>query len=155
MAVWADIKRFDAELFSLVKELAPHWDNARIAQAVASVRSRAEAMARGEWVTYNGKKVPPVYTPKHSTIIDVLGLTDDEMTQLDVIITSDIKKDRDRERDRLRRRKAGAVDRSTYLMANADKKVMAVELVINLGKTVREAAEILGVSAMTVSRWTK
>jgi hypothetical protein len=138
-----------------VKELAPHWDNARISQAVASVRDRAEAMARGEWVVYGGKKVPPVYTPKHCTIIDTLGLTDDEMSKLDVIISDDIKKDRHREAEAKRRRKAGAVDRDTYLMANADKKVQAVELVVNLGRTVREAAEILGVSAMTVSRWTK
>jgi hypothetical protein len=155
MAVWADIKRFDSELIALVKELAPHWDNSRISQSVASVRDRAEAMARGEWVTYNGKKVPPVYTPKHSTIIDMLGLTDDEMTKLDVIISDDIKKDRHKEAEAKRRRKAGAVDRDTYLMTNADKKAQAVELVVNLGRTVREAAEILGVSAMTVSRWTK
>jgi hypothetical protein len=159
VAVWADIKRFDAELFSLVKELAPHWDNARISQAVASVRDRAEAMARGEWTTFQGRKVPPVYTPKHSTIIDMLGLTDDEMTQLDVIITDDIKKDRDRDRKRSQRREAGAVDRETYnsnrLLASTDKKVMAIELVVNLGKTTREAAEILGVNQSTVSRWTK
>jgi hypothetical protein len=51
IAVWSNISRFDNETTALVKELAPHWDNSRIAQAVASVRSRAEAMARGEWVT--------------------------------------------------------------------------------------------------------
>jgi DNA-directed RNA polymerase specialized sigma subunit len=116
-------------------------------------------MARGEWTTFQGRKVPPVYTPKHSTIIDMLGLTDDEMTQLDVIITDDIKKDRDRDRKRSQRREAGAVDRETYnsnrLLASTDKKVMAIELVVNLGKTTREAAEILGVNQSTVSRWTK
>lgn len=159
MAVWADIKRFDAELLSLVKELAPHWDNARISGAVSSVRARAEAMSRGEWVVFNGKKVPPIYTPKHSTIIETLRLTDDEMSKLDVIISEDIRKDRtkarDKERKKVQRRELGSVDRETYLMTNADKKIMAIELVVNLGKTVREAADILCVSAMTISRWTK
>jgi DNA-directed RNA polymerase specialized sigma subunit len=120
-------------------------------------------MARGEWVNYNGKKVPPIYTPKHSTIIETLRLTDDEIMQLDVIISEDIRKDRtkarDKERKKVQRREAGAVDRETYnsnrLLASTDKKVMAIELVVNLGKTTREAAGVLGVSAMTVSRWTK
>jgi hypothetical protein len=159
VAVWANIERFDIELNALAHELAPHWDRTRIAGAVASVRARSESMSKGEWTTFQGRKVPPVYTPKHSTIIDMLGLTDDEMTQLDVIITDDIKKDRDRDRKRLQRREAGAVDRETYnsnrLLASADKKVMAIEFVVNLGKTTREAAEILGVNQSTVARWTK
>ena len=112
-------------------------------------------MARGEWVTYNGRKVPPVYTPKHSTIIDMLGITDDEMQTLDVIISEDIKKDRHRQAEAQRRREAGAIDRETYLMTNTDKKVQAVELVVNMGKTVREAAEILGVNHSTIVRWLK
>jgi dephospho-CoA kinase len=116
-------------------------------------------MARGEWVVFNGKKVPPIYTPKHSTIIETLRLTDDEMSKLDVIISEDIRKDRtkarDKERKKVQRRELGSVDRETYLMTNADKKIMAIELVVNLGKTVREAADILCVSAMTISRWTK
>jgi transposase len=40
-------------------------------------------------------------------------------------------------------------------MTNADKKIMAIELVVNLGKTTREAAEILGVNQSTVARWIK
>ena len=155
VAVWANIERFEAELNALVRELAPHWDKVRIAGAVSSVRSRAEAMARGEWVTYNGRKVPPVYTPKHSTIIDMLGITDDEMQTLDVIISEDIKKDRHRQAEAQRRREAGAIDRETYLMTNTDKKVQAVELVVNMGKTTREAGEILGVNHSTIVRWLK
>jgi hypothetical protein len=86
MAVWADADRWNHELAGLVSELAPHWDSSRVYQTTSTVRSRMKSMATGEWVEYEGKKKPPIYTPSHKFILDALAVTDEEASNLKVII---------------------------------------------------------------------
>lgn len=102
VAIWADADRFDHEFIALASELAPHWPAGRVLQAVSSVKSRMLQMARGEWVEHNGKKRPPVYTPKHTTILRELRVTDAEANRLDVIIPKALAEERAKERDRKR-----------------------------------------------------
>jgi len=120
VAVWAD-----AELVSLAMELAPHWTPARIAQSVSSVESRMAQMARGDWTEYRGKKRPPVYTPRHSTIIDKLGITDADSAQLTVILTKEVAVERERARDSERRRAMGKSRRDDYLAGKQRKRQQA------------------------------
>ncbi len=109
VAVWADSERWESEIMALCKELAPHWSMSRIKQSTATVEARMLRMGQGEWVDWDGKKRPPVYTPRHSTILLELGITDVEAEQLRVIIPRDLAKDRARARDQ-KRKKADRLD---------------------------------------------
>ena len=155
VAIWADADRFGREFIALASELAPHWPASRVLQAVSSVRSRMQQMARGEWVEHNGKTRPPVYTPKHSTILRELGVTDVEAAQLSVIIPHELAEERTRERDRKRneehRRLTGIKTRQDWLDAHEQKRASAL-LLRAQGKTWREIAESCGYPSADAAR---
>lgn len=127
VAVWADSERWGNEIMGLCQELAPHWNLQRIKQATATVQTRMVRMAHGDWVDWNGKKRPPVYTPRHATILYELGVTDIEAEQLSVIIPSDLAKDRARIRDRIRkelnRRNSGDQLRQEWLAGHGQEQL--------------------------------
>ncbi len=125
VAVWADADRWDNELASLCRELAPHWSASRIAQATSTVRSRMQQMSQGMWVDWQGKKRPPVYTPRHSTILQQLGVTDAEAEQLFVIIPNDLARERDRLRQHERRRGMGVPTRQQWLESHEQRRAHA------------------------------
>ena len=153
VAVWADADLWLNEIPSLVQELAPHWSEARAMQATATVRTRMRAMARGEWVEFEGRKRPPVYTPSHKYILNTLGVTDPEAEQLAVIIPEELAQERVRERDRARkkevRRKEGRVPREEYkrhrLEGSLQREHEAVEM-YRCGQPVKGISEALGLS---------
>ena len=151
VAVWADADRWDNELAALCRELAPHWPAARIAQATATVQSRMAQMARGEWVDWQSKKRPPVYTPKHETIIKTLALSADETEHLAVIIPADLAKDRHRARQEQRRRAAGSLPRQTWLDTHEQRRAQA-RLLRAQGKTWREVATACGYPSTEAAR---
>ena len=144
IATWADEARWERELPALLHVLAPHWSPSRGAQAVASIRSRMATMRQGEWVDHGGRKVPPVYTPRHALVIGNLGLTDEEMRQLEVLISPALKRERARERKVQQRAANGAVSRQQYLQDAAARQMQARALHA-AGKTWREVGEALGV----------
>lgn len=146
MAVWADADRFNKEFYSLTRELAPHWSVSRCAQAVASVRTRMAAMQRGEWVEFQGRKVPPIYTPRHRTVIDLLCLTPSETSELGVVITRNDKRQRDREAKGKLRRAKGVLHRDEYLNQVDIRRQKAKELRAS-GGTWKEVGDMLGVSS--------
>ncbi len=119
VAVWADAERFDREFMALASELAPHWPTYRVIQSVSSVKARMRLMARGEWVEHKGKKCPPVYTPRHETILQELDVKDDEAERLSVIIPSDLKREREAQRKKSVRMAKGALSRETWLAEHA------------------------------------
>lgn len=122
VAVWADVDRWQQELSALAAELAPHWSSSRVIQATSSVRERMSAMAKGQWVEHNGKKRPPVYTPKHQTILDTLRVTDMEAEQMRVILPPGLAEDRARKRKAEWRRSLGKPTRTDYLDAKQQKR---------------------------------
>jgi hypothetical protein len=73
--------------------------------------AKAKAFEAGEVVEFNGKKYPPLYTPKNDTLIDIFKITDEEQRHLKTIISADIARERDRERHEEHRRAIGMVDR--------------------------------------------
>ena len=155
VAIWADADRFDREFIALASELAPHWSASRLLQSVSSVKSRMQQMARGEWVEHNGKKRPPVYTPKHSTILRELGVTDVQAEQLSVIIPRELVEERARERSRKRdaerRRLAQVKTRPDWLGAHEQKRTSA-KLLRAQGNTWREIAETCGYPSSDAAR---
>lgn len=155
VAIWADADMFDREFIALASELAPHWPASRVLQAVSSVRSRMQLMARGEWVEHNGKTRPPVYTPKHSTVLRELGVTDAEAEQLSVIIPRELAEERARERDRKRdeerRRDAGKQPRNDYLEKAQTRRQAVFEMRAE-GIPAIQIANTLGIARESVYR---
>jgi len=66
-------------------------------------------------VEFDGRKYPPLYTPRNSTLMELFAITDEEVKRLKTIIPPEEAAERDAERHRQRRRVLGAVDRAAYL----------------------------------------
>lgn len=144
------------EAAALAGELDPRW-NYR-SKELMTLYSKAKANEAGETVEFNGRKVPPLYTPRNDTLINLFQITDDEQRQLKTIISKDMAKERHRERETKRRRAAGAVDRETYLDAvkqGADSKRVQAQALKEQGLSVRAIAKEMGVSVGSVSNYLK
>jgi len=144
------------EAAALAGELDPRW-NYR-SKELMTLYSKAKANEAGETVEFNGRKVPPLYTPRNDTLINLFQITDDEQRQLKTIISKDMAKERHRERETKRRRAAGAVDRETYLDAvkqGADAKRAQALALKEQGLSVRAIAKEMGVSVGSVSNYLK
>jgi len=104
------------EARALAYQIDPDW--VYRPEELSTLYRKAQAHLNGETITFRGRKYSPLYTPKNSTLIDQLEITDDEQKQLRTIISKDLaqarRRERDRERDEKRRREAGAIDRATY-----------------------------------------
>jgi hypothetical protein len=100
------------EASALARELDANWNHR--SKELMTLYSKAKANEAGETVEFNGRKVPPLYTPRNDTLINLFQINDDEQRQLRTIISSDMAKERHREREKERRRQAGAIDRETY-----------------------------------------
>jgi hypothetical protein len=97
------------EAVALAREIDPRWTY-RSAELM-TLYAKAKAFEAGEVVEFNGKKYPPLYTPKNDTLINLFCITDDEQRHLKTIISADIARERDRERHEEHRRAIGMVDR--------------------------------------------
>lgn len=100
------------EAAALARELDPSWTYR--SQELMTLYSKAKANEAGETVEFNGRKVPPLYTPRNDTLINLFQITDDEQRQLRTVISSDMARERDRTRKEAQRRAAGVIDRETY-----------------------------------------
>jgi len=117
------------EARALARQIAPGWVGHRT-QELSTLYLKAKQFEAGERVEFLGKKLPPLYTPRNQTLIDLFHITDDEQKVMRTLICKDIALSRRRERDRerhmrldreaarkraeTRRRAAGAIDRATY-----------------------------------------
>lgn len=77
---------------------------------LSTLYGKAQAMQKGETVEYNGKRYPPLYTPRNTTLIERFEITSEEQTHLRTIISRD---ERNRRRTE-RRRAAGVIPREAY-----------------------------------------
>ena len=158
IAVWASAVRWDSELGSLVAELAPHWSASRVHAATSTVRNQMARMRDGEWVEWNGRKRPPVYLPRHETILRLLGVTDAEAEQLQVILPNGLVQDRARARDRERkadvRRAENKLSRAQY-QGQAHARAEMARSMHAAGTSVQAISAELGVSRGHVYRWLK
>ncbi|OWQ93659.1 hypothetical protein CDN99_04160 [Roseateles aquatilis] len=133
---------------------APDWQAAEVRSCVSAVIARAEASARGEMVEYEGKSRDPCYWFKNATLVDRLGITDEEARQLATILPADETRRRNTERHRAARRAAGAIERVAYLQQSADKRHQARELRVQ-GLSQSAIACALSVGRSTVAGYLK
>jgi hypothetical protein len=117
------VRNLRAEIRTLAATVfAPEWRPWEISSCVSSVVSRAEAQARGEVVEFGGRKRDPRYDFKTETLVERLGVTNDEARHLRTILPRDEIRRRDAERHESARRAAGAIPRADYEQRSADKR---------------------------------
>jgi hypothetical protein len=137
------------EAQALVREVCP--DLPQDARSVLSTLYRkAQAYEAGEQVEFDGKKYPPLYTPRNSTLMELFAITEEESKRLRTIITREEAAERTIVRDRLRRhqkrRELGAVDRATYLETAEQRRAQA-RLLRAKGLTWAEVGKEMEISA--------
>ncbi len=144
------------EARSLAKEIAPGWTYQDC--DLGTTFRRATAYAQGEQVEFNGRKYPPLYTPRNDTLIQALKITDEEQKKLKTIISKTEAAERHAERERQRRRLAGIAERSEYLenMADTTKRRREAALALRAkGLSQRAIAKELGISQPRVVKLLK
>lgn len=144
------VRNLEAEARSLAAEFAPTWTEAELRSCVSSVVSRARAAHAGEKVELNGRELDPRYRWRNDTLVDRLGITAEEASQLKTILPKDEARRRDAERQCTRRRAQGAKPRADYLQAVVERRAHAARLEAE-GLSRRAIAKRLGVSLGTIS----
>ena len=144
--------RMYPEAAALAKEIDPAWGYH--SAELMTLYAKAKAWNAGEMVEFNGKRYPALYTPRNDTLISLFRITDDEQRQLRTIISRSIVLERDRRRHEVKRRAAGAVERSEYLDAAQERRTRAQEL-RKQGMSVRAIAKDMGIPASSVQGYIK
>lgn len=144
------------EARSIAREIAPGWTYQDC--DLGTTFQRAKAYAAGEKIEFNGRQYPPLYTPRNSTLIEALGITDAEQAKLKTIISKDEAARRHADRETLRRRLAGIAERSEYLsqMSNiTQQRRKAAHELREKGLSQRAIANELGVSQPRIAKLLK
>jgi hypothetical protein len=137
------------EAQALVREVCPDFPK-EVRSVLSTLYRKAQAYEAGEKVEFNGRKYPPLYTPRNSTLMGLFAITDEEVTRLKTIITDEEAAERDAERHRQRRRVLGAVDRAAYLETikeTAEQRRAQARLLRAKGLSWAEVGREMGVSA--------
>jgi hypothetical protein len=130
------------EAQALVKEVCP--DLPQDARSVLSTLYRkAQAYEAGQQVEFDGRKYPPLYTPKNTTLMELFAITDEESKRLKTIITQEEAAERNRQRHRKHS------DRATYLETvkeTAEQRRAQAHLLRAKGLSWMEVGKELGIS---------
>jgi hypothetical protein len=140
----------EREILVLGKEHAG-WSEAETRSRMQAITSRAHAASAGDKVEWNRQQRDPRYWLKNQKIINTLGITPSEEKEMQVIISQDIKRQRDRERKESERRLRGAKPRDEYLAEAREKRSLALGL-HQQGMSLREIGKTLGVSHTQIKR---
>ena len=143
------VRNLEAEARALASEFAPTWTDYELRSCVSSVVSRARMAQAGEKVEFNGRELDPRYRWRNETLVDRLGISSAEASQLKTILPKHEARRRDAERQCARRRAQGAQPRADYLRAVAERRVEVARLKAEHCSE-RAIAEHLGVSVGTV-----
>ncbi|MFY0992886.1 replication protein [Halomonas sp. C05BenzN] len=143
---------FWMESQALAASLGPEWRYDR--SEMSTLYHKTQAYFRGEVVEFDGRKLPPLYTPRNATLIDRFAITDDEQRALRTILSQEEVRRRDAQRKRDMRRKAGAQDRQAY-EATAQHRREVARALRSEGMKQREIADQLGVSESAVRHYLK
>src|SRR5512147_2459380 len=87
------------EAQALVREVCPDFTK-EVRSVLSTLYRKAQAYEAGEKVEFNGKKYPPLYTPRNSTLMGLFDITDEEVKRLKTIVTKEEAAERDRQRHR-------------------------------------------------------
>jgi hypothetical protein len=143
------------EAQALVREVCPDLPQ-DVRSVLSTLYRKAQAYEAGQQVEFDGRKYPPLYTPKNSTLIELFVITDEESKRLRTIITKEEAAERAIVRDRLRhhrqRRELGVMERATYLDTVEQRRAQA-RLLRAKEYSIREIAIEIGVSKSQVHRY--
>lgn len=134
-----------AEIRELAAHIAPTWSEADLESCIAAVVGRAEASARGETASFNGRDFDPRYRWSNKKLLEVLEVTESEECHLKTIISREHRLERSADRSRQRRRAAGALPIAEYSQSLEQRKV-AARLLKAQGKSYRQIADELHIS---------
>jgi hypothetical protein len=138
------------EAQALVREVCPDF-NKDVRSVLSTLYRKAQAYEAGEKVEFEGRKYPPLYTPRNSTLMELFAITDEEGKQLRTIVTEEEAEERHNKREQKRRRQSGAVDRATYLETikeTAEQRRAQARLLRAKGLSWKEVGREMGISAM-------
>ena len=138
------------ELYGLAREVAD-WSDAESRTRMQAVIKRARMAVQGETIEWNGKRIDARFQFKDKTIVEWLGITDEEMQTLNFkhFIHDSLKRERKREKDRQydeqRRRAAGLTTREEYEDKAEERRKSAVRL-REQGLTWQQVADLMNIS---------
>lgn len=133
------------EIRELATHIAPTWSEAELQSCISSVVSRAEASARGQTISYDGRELDPRYRWSNQKLLEVLEVTDAEACHLKTIISEEHARERAADRSRQRRRQAGALPQHEYT-ESLEQSRAAARLLRAQGRSYGQIAEELGIS---------
>lgn len=153
---------FLREFNSIGDTLVPHWNENKRNQSSSDIMKRLTETQRGTVKTYGGKSYLPLLTPKNNMLIDLLKITDSEMSAVDengefimkTIISKEEKARRRPIHSERRRRKNGIVSRDNYEKKRQEKKCELFSKVASLlsaGMKGKDIAIKLDISPARVS----
>jgi hypothetical protein len=131
------------EAQALAREVCPDFTK-DLRSVLSTLYRKAQAYEAGEKVEFEGRKYPPLYTPRNSTLIRLFGVTDDEMRQLGTIVTEEEAAERHRKRNRK------FSDRVNYLETikeTAEQRRVQARLLRAKGLNWAEVGKQMGISA--------
>ena len=144
--------RLFQEVRVLASEFCPTWRAEEAISATQTAIARARDAEAGKKITFNGKVCDPRYKFSNEYLLNTLAITSDEQKLLLTIIGKDEARRRERIAVSQRRRKAGVVDRATYLLTAEQRKIEA-RLRYAKGENYRDIATALGVSLDTIKSY--
>lgn len=167
LSEWRNINiDFYHEFNSIGNSLVPHWSNAKKGQASSDVYKRLKETKRGVVREHAGREFLPLLTPKNSTLIDLLKITNDEMQEKDAsgnfiiktIISHEEKQRRRPIHDERRRRERGIVSRDSYNKERDNKlskQITEAKRLKEKGMNGKDIAIAMNVTAAWVSKLLK
>ena len=124
----------------------------------STLYAKIKAYTNGETVMFNGREYPAIYSPKNETIIEKLGITEEEIRSNKTIVDTATRRKKDAERSMKRRRAQGTVSREEYDKQRSEQKRFNLEAIARLkkeGLSIRAIAEQLKLNERVVRRYAK
>jgi hypothetical protein len=152
-ATHAGQMHYEAE--ALTREICPRFtSDHNLRTLLSTLYRKAKEHEAGVTIEFDGKKYPPLYTPKNSTLLDVFEITSDEEKRLRTIISTNEATERRRERDRERNRAVENQTREQYLAKAEINRQEAIRL-HHQSMSLRNIADKLSVSVGAVRHYLK
>ena len=140
--IWHEFKQ-------IFKAVAPHYTD--VNGVISTVYDKMKRTAQGELAEWNGREVPLLYIPRNNTLIDLFGITSDEMRSMTTVIDSKEKLRRKAAVNADQRREAGMRARGDYVLdvaVEADKRMQRVLMLTSQGY---KQSEIAGLMDITIN----
>lgn len=145
---------FEREIVALGREKAG-WDEDETRSRMHTVIENTRKAGAGGTVEWSGQQRDPRYRLTNARIIRDLAITSEEQTHLKIIISKEIKGQRDKDRKERERRSQGAAPRDEYIAEARERRQHQRQKAKELssqGLSLRKIGDKIGVSHSQVRR---